>query len=425
MFRLKRIMGRKGAAKGGNNRSVQQKSFQKRQEMKDKYLAKRNVTLCLTMIVKNESRVMERCLGCVLPIVDFVSITDTGSADNTVAIITDWCKNHSIPFRVHVDVWKNFAHNRSNSFLNSKKSFPQATYCLLVDADMKMEVMPNFNKQDLKDNYYTLEQYHGDFSYTNIRLISMNLNWVCKGVTHESWWADGSGRKSHYTGLKINDIGDGGAKGDKFVRDKRLLSEALERKDISREERTRYHFYLGQTLKDMGEFEDSIKNYMWYIDHPKSGYYEYVYLSHYHIGICYERWGKDEKALEWYYKSYEFRKERLEGLISYVNLKASNYMTIDRNLLELCIKADKTEIPEQDCVFVERGTYMYRFKIAILYVAYYLTFENDKYKKVGKIYMSQLLDLTEQYKAKNEMHLVSKADMRKIAYMSEFYGDDE
>ncbi len=33
--------------------------------------------LCLCMIVKNESRIMERCLNATKSIVDFVSICDT------------------------------------------------------------------------------------------------------------------------------------------------------------------------------------------------------------------------------------------------------------------------------------------------------------------------------------------------------------
>ena len=48
--------------------------------------------LCLCMIVKKESRTMERCLNATKSIVDFVSICDTGSTDNTPEIIENWCK---------------------------------------------------------------------------------------------------------------------------------------------------------------------------------------------------------------------------------------------------------------------------------------------------------------------------------------------
>ena len=35
---------------------------------------------------------MERCLNATKSIVDFVSICDTGSTDNTPEIIENWCK---------------------------------------------------------------------------------------------------------------------------------------------------------------------------------------------------------------------------------------------------------------------------------------------------------------------------------------------
>lgn len=48
------------------------------------------------MIVKNESRIMERCLNATKSIVDFVSICDTGSTDHTPEIIENWCKENEI-----------------------------------------------------------------------------------------------------------------------------------------------------------------------------------------------------------------------------------------------------------------------------------------------------------------------------------------
>ena len=43
-------------------------------------------TLCLNMIVKNESRIIHRLLNSVKDIIDCFCICDTGSTDNTVAV---------------------------------------------------------------------------------------------------------------------------------------------------------------------------------------------------------------------------------------------------------------------------------------------------------------------------------------------------
>ena len=54
-------------------------------------------TLCLNMIVKNESKIITRLFDSVLSIIDCYCICDTGSTDNTIQIITDYFKSKNIP----------------------------------------------------------------------------------------------------------------------------------------------------------------------------------------------------------------------------------------------------------------------------------------------------------------------------------------
>ena len=68
-------------------------------------------TICLNMIVKNESRVIGRLLESVVPLIDSYCICDTGSTDNTKEIITNFFNEHNIkgkiveePFSQHYDV---------------------------------------------------------------------------------------------------------------------------------------------------------------------------------------------------------------------------------------------------------------------------------------------------------------------------------
>lgn len=46
--------------------------------------------LSLVMIVKNESKIIERCLDSVKSIIDSIIISDTGSTDNTIEIIENY-----------------------------------------------------------------------------------------------------------------------------------------------------------------------------------------------------------------------------------------------------------------------------------------------------------------------------------------------
>lgn len=54
-------------------------------------------TLCLNMIVKNESRIIKRLLESVAPWIDSYCICDTGSTDNTVEIIETFFKKRVYP----------------------------------------------------------------------------------------------------------------------------------------------------------------------------------------------------------------------------------------------------------------------------------------------------------------------------------------
>ena len=87
--------------------------------------------ICLNMIVKNESKIIKRCLESVLPFIDTWCIVDTGSTDGTQDIIKEFLKD--IPGILHEKPWINFGHNR-NEALELARSW--GDFILLTDADM-------------------------------------------------------------------------------------------------------------------------------------------------------------------------------------------------------------------------------------------------------------------------------------------------
>ena len=54
----------------------------------------REPSICLCMIVRNEARVLERCLDAVRPILDAASICDTGSTDGTAELAQAWLEKN-------------------------------------------------------------------------------------------------------------------------------------------------------------------------------------------------------------------------------------------------------------------------------------------------------------------------------------------
>jgi glycosyltransferase involved in cell wall biosynthesis len=193
--------------------------------IKDKKTGKQPITLCLNMIVKNESRVITRLLQSVLPIIDTYLICDTGSTDDTPNIIRSFFAQHNIQGEVITEPFKNFGYNRTFAL---KAARGLATYALLLDADMIFKIEPSFNKQSLVADHYQIIQKGGNLSYHNTRLISLDIDAKCIGPTHEYYDFPAGSTSGKLDSLWIDDIGDGGCKADKFERDIRLLKGGIE-----------------------------------------------------------------------------------------------------------------------------------------------------------------------------------------------------
>ena len=183
-------------------------------------------TLCLNMIVKNESKIITRLFDSVLPVIDSYCICDTGSTDNTVELITDYFKSKNIPGKVVVEPFKNFCHNRNFALTSC---IGMSDFVLLLDADMILETK-NFNKNmlNMADQFHILQGCDA-FYYQNMRIVKNNGLYSYSGVTHE-YINTPSNSHTHSFGkneIFIKDIGDGGAKHDKFERDIKLLLDGI------------------------------------------------------------------------------------------------------------------------------------------------------------------------------------------------------
>ena len=261
-------------------------------------------TICLNMIVKNESPIMVRLLDSLVTIIDFISIVDTGSTDDTKEVIMDWSAKHNIPATVHFEPFKNFSYNRTHSLEKARSTYPQADYLLLSDADFIWEVdaSAKFDKRLLVDHKYLVEQRNNALNYWNIRLVSTKVKFIFLARTHEYITEAstqeafvGNVRISKLRALLILDIEDGKSKGDKYSRDERLLKEGLADESEPAHIKTRYKFYLAQTLKDMGRFDESIE---WYTKRAEDkGWGEEVYYAKFQIGFNHERLGWDKKKV--------------------------------------------------------------------------------------------------------------------------------
>lgn len=360
-------------------------------------------TLCLNMIVKNESKIITRCLEAVLPIIDTYCICDTGSTDNTEQVIHDFFKAHDISGTVFKEPFQNFGYNRTVAL---EKAKGMATYALLVDADMILKISPDFKKSDLTKDVYSIVQKNSAIEYSNVRLVKTEAGVKCVGVTHEYYDVPGGKSEGSLKNLWINDIGDGGAKADKFERDIRLLTG-----DLVREPKNpRTHFYLANTYKDSGKFEDAIKHYKERIE--IGGWHEETWQSAVNIGHCYNALDQKEHAVWWWLKAYQLHQGRSENFYEITKLfRIQNENKIADIFLE---KGRSIPFPENDKLFIQTPVYDYLFDYEESIINYYTgkPVSQHKYLQlIGKNYNTQnVLSNYKFYKYTLAQHATQKKE---------------
>lgn len=268
---------------------------------------KKPPTLCLNMIVKNESRIIKRLLDSVVSIIDSYCICDTGSTDNTIELIEDYFRNAGKPGKIIQEPFKNFCHNRNVAL---QACIGLSDYILFLDADMVLEIN-NFDKNILNasKSFYIL-QGNDSFYYQNLRIVQNNGLYKYLGVTHEyiNTPSDNTIATLNKKDIFIKDIGDGGCKSDKFERDIGLLLDGIKEEPNN----VRYYFYLANSYHDCGRFGEAINVYKKRIE--LGGWKEETWYSYYRIGLCFKNMNKFEDALYYWLEGYEYYPERLEGL---------------------------------------------------------------------------------------------------------------
>jgi tetratricopeptide (TPR) repeat protein len=333
---------------------------------------KKAPTICLNMIVKNESEIITRLLTTVLPIIDTYCICDTGSTDMTKEIIKEFFDMRCIDGKIIEEPFKNFGHNRTVA-LNAAKDM--ADYLLFLDADMKLIIDPEFDKSKLTADVYTFAQGSNTFNYFNVRLIKTSLNFRCIGSTHEYYDITGSRKEEQLRTIKINDIGDGGCKEDKFIRDIRLLEEDL--KENPKNERT--YFYLANSYKNAGNLEKAIENYKKRI--AIGGWIEENWYSRLELGKCYMKTGEEAEAIKTWLEAYGYHPKRAENvyeIVKHYRIKGQQQLSYIFYKL-----AKEIPYPSDNVLFIHKDVYNYLLDYEFSIIAYYI----DKNVDMRPIFM--------------------------------------
>ena len=338
-------------------------------------------TICLSMIVKNESKIIARMLASVRPVIDDFCIVDTGSTDDTEAVITRFAAEHGMKGVVVHDPFVNFEVSRTRALVEARKR--GADYLLLMDADMILEVR-GFDKEALSHGMYKLYQGSPQLQYLNARLVSSKLPCRYVGVTHEYVAVEGPCSSANLTTLRINDVGDGGAKADKFTRDIRLLTAGV----AAEPKNDRYHFYLANSYFDSGNPAAAVEWYRRRVE--MGGWEEEVFYSLYRLSLCFKLLNNIDLFLFHGIKAWlqvPTRAESIYELVKYYREQGNQKFAYSLWMLV------KDLPPPPDGLFVHMDVYRYKLAYEVSILAYYCGDRKEAFRLFRPVFDAPELDL--------------------------------
>lgn len=271
------------------------------------------VTISLCMIVKNEERVLGRCLESVQEIADEIIIVDTGSEDRTKEIAE---KYHA---RVFEQEWQDdFSRARNYSF-----SHAEMDYCMWLDADdiiTKSEALKlkRWKEETDESSDVIMLRYVAGFDekrnptlvYYRERIVKRDKDFQWQGRVHEAIAVRG---RTEYLDCEIEHHSI------KTEYSRRNLEIYKKMESDGEVLSARDRFYYGRELFYHRECVEAVDNLLKFLQLPE-GFVEnqcYGYIPCIQLSVCWYYLDDIEKAFQYHcragmYKPYgrEFLKNQ-------------------------------------------------------------------------------------------------------------------
>jgi len=312
-------------------------------------------TICLVMIVKDESQVIKRCLDSVKDFIDYWVICDTGSTDGTQELIKNIMAEYDIPGELHQTTWKDFGTNRTESL---NLSYGKCDYRFVIDADDYVELTNPAIFDNLVYDYYHAPIIYGNLNFKRVQIFKSNQEWKYIGVLHE--YIEGPQNillsSDSIDGLVIHASSsrnkrDGVSLEEKHYHDALVFEkELLLNKNLTLDLKIRYQFYLAQSYRDCGMMERALVEYKKRTE--IGGWDEEIYYSLYQIANIKKNLNYPEsEIIDSYFKAWEYRPLRLEPLFHLIKfLISKERYFLAFSLAEICLATDETD----DILFLEK-----------------------------------------------------------------------
>jgi len=289
----------------------------------------KSYTICLNMIVKNESHIIVKTLENLCSYVDFDAyfISDTGSTDNTMDLIRAFFKERGVPGHIEQVEWRDFGFNRT---LSLQMAFNKTDYLFIFDADDSIHGdfrMP----RDLTHDAYQLKLGQS-FVYLRTLIVNNRKRWRFVGVLHEYIaCVDKEESSTSIQGDYYVESGRSGSRNkdpNKYINDAAVLERGFHAEmgngtDGNGGDRAlaeRYSFYCAQSWMDAGPayIDKSIEWYLRVLS--QNNWAQEKYYSALCLGDLYNKKGDKYNSVKYYCKTMEYDEERIEGVASVMEM---------------------------------------------------------------------------------------------------------
>lgn len=323
-------------------------------------------SVCLNMIVRDEARVIDRCLASVRPFIDSWLVVDTGSVDDTPARVA--AALAGLPGALHHCPWRNFGHNRSEALELARD---KADYLLFIDADEVLGAGADAALPALGEPAYALEVRYGSLSYERLSLASTALPWRWRGVLHEYLDAGTRVAQPRLPGFWVDVYPEGARSRDpeKYQKDAAVLEAALR----DEPDNARYVFYLAQSYRDAGNRAAALAHYERRAG--MGGWEEEAWFARYQAAAMMEALGLPSAHVQAaYLAAWEMRPGRAEPLLA-----LARHLRLRQRWHGAWLFASQAmEIPRpEDRLFVEIAAYGWRRRDELALASFYTGRRDD------------------------------------------------
>ena len=328
-------------------------------------------TVCLSMIVKNETKILHECLDSVHPHIDYWVIVDTGSTDGTQEYIKKYFAEKGIPGELHERPWVGFGHNRTEAL---DLCTGKGDYAWMIDADDR--VVGSFkypHGKNLTADAYAIKCGRDQCVWWRNQIFKTGIGWKYIGILHEYAHCEkqplsqekidgdyyleartlGQERNGNVTPVQ------------KYSKDADLLVEALKTDPTN----SRYQFYLGQSYFDSQQWDKAIEAYYKRVE--MGGWEEECYYSLFRIALC-----EISKESQWtivqqkFLDAYDYRPCRAEPLHAIARFLRMNGRP--RAAYIFAKEASQIPYPQQDILFIDTNIYKWMALDELAATAYYV-----------------------------------------------------